>query len=148
MKGTDGIRVEGILELLVYRRGELVERWRDRNLVVDDGKAILAQLVAGDGDPVSKVGVGEGTAAPTPGDVGLTNGYLKAVSGHSYPASGQVRFSFSFGTSEANGKTITEFGLFEAGDTLFARRTRTDPIEKDDETTITGTWTIVFIPSA
>ena len=140
-----GVQVCGELQLWVYRDGELVEHWRDRNLVVTGGKSELARLLAGDGaaDAVTKIGVGEGTAPPAAGDTTLTSAFSKALDSYSYPAAGQVQFAFTVGTGDANGLTIAEWGLLCADDTLFARRTRA-AIEQDAAMTITGTWTIAF----
>jgi hypothetical protein len=37
-----------------------------------------------------------------------------------------------------------EFGLLCADGTLFARRTRTKPINKESDISLSGSWTIIY----
>ena len=138
------LQLRGELALEILRGGKVVERWRSPNLIVNGGYERMAHLLAGDGDIVSQIGVGEGSDAPEPTDTVLTNGFAKALASSSFPAAGRVQFTFSIGTTEANGLDITEFGLLCADDTLFARRTRS-VIHKDSDMTINGTWTVFML---
>jgi hypothetical protein len=140
--------VRGELCLKVYRRGRLVEVWRDENLVVDAGRNVMAKLVGGQtGLGVNRVVFGTNGTDPAPGDTAATiqSPFTKAISGVSYPAAAQVRFDFVLLESEANGMAIREFGLLCADGTLFARRTRGGRvIEKDSDLSLEGQWTIYF----
>lgn len=139
------LTLEGVLEIQIFRRGVLVETISGENLIVNAAKSQLARLVAGDGAQryIQKIGFGTGTSAANPNNTTLTAAYIKNLSGHTYPEAGQVQFAWALSNAEANGKTITEFGLICADDTLFSRKVRA-PISKDDDISLTGTWTIIF----
>lgn len=139
-------RPEGIFSLEVWRRGELIEVYEDENLVVDASKQQLARLIGGDvtNRSITKIGFGTSGTAPAAGNTTLTGAYVKALGSITYPTTNSVQFAFTLGTSEANGLSIMEFGLFTAGDILFARKTRAGAIVKDSDLSISGTWRINF----
>lgn len=139
-------RPEGIFSLEVWRRGELIEVYEDENLVVDASKQQLARLIGGDvaNRSITKIGFGTSGTAPVGGNIGLTGAYVKALGTVTYPVAGSVQFAFTLGTTEANGLSIMEFGLFTAGDILFARKVRTGAIVKDSDLALAGTWQINF----
>jgi len=145
MQLHDQARMAGVLEVAVHRQGLLIDYWRDENLIVNGAREMLAQLVAGDGagSAVTRIGFGVGGAPAAPDDGSLTSAYVRNLTGHDYPAPGRVRFSFALATSEANGLTIREFGLITAGGSLFSRKVR-GGIEKNDDISLDGTWTIIF----
>lgn len=138
-------RPEGILTLQIFRKGELIEEV-GYNLVVDLSKQQLARLIGGDvaNRSITKIGFGTSGTAPAAGNTSLTDAYVKALGAVTYPATNSVQFAFTLGTSEANGKSIQEFGLFTAGDVLFARKTRAGAIVKDSDLSLNGTWRINF----
>lgn len=147
-KFEDGLwRPEGEFHLEVYRKGELIEVYDDKNLVVDASKQQLAHLVGGDvtSRSITKIGFGTGGTAPAVGNTGLTAGfYSKTLGAVTYPSTNSVQFAFSLGTTEANGLAIIEFGLFCANDVLFARKTRSGAITKDTDLTLSGSWKLNF----
>ena len=55
-----------------------------------------------------------------------------------------MAFSFSLSPAEANGKAISEFGLFTVSGLLFARKVRAAPLYKEADISLAGTWTITF----
>lgn len=136
----------GIFVLNVRRRGQLIERVEEENLIVDGSKPTLAHLLGGDvaNRSVSKFAVGTNGTAPVPGNNALTGSFVKAVDAVTYPAVNQVRFAFSLASGEANGLAILEFGLFTTGDALFARKVRAAPLNKESDIAFDGTWTIIF----
>ncbi len=138
-------RPGGVLELAIYRNGREIDRWRDDNLVVDGARNMLAELVAGDGagEAITQIGFGVGDTPATPDDTGLTSAYIRDLVAHSYPDEGQVQFEFALNTSEANGITIREFGLITSSGALFSRKVR-GGIEKNDDISLAGVWTITF----
>ena len=137
---------KGIFTLSVYRRDKLIEQYVDRNLIVDAGRAIQAQLLGGDvdGSPIASVAFGTNGAPAAPADAGITARYIKAIDGHDYPSPTTVAFHFSLGAEEANGLEIVEFGLITGNDTLYARKVRQGAITKEQDLTLTGTWQILF----
>lgn len=139
-------RPAGHFRLEIYRRGELIEVVDEKNLIVDNSKQIHARLLGGDvgNRSITQIGFGTNPAAPVPGNTTLTDAFVKAVDNVLYPAANQVRFTFSLGTGEANGKAISEFGLLTAGNMLYARKVRSAPLHKESDLTFAGTWTINF----
>ena len=139
------LRGHFLLDLRRASDGALIERFEDANLIVNGAKDQLARLVAGDTDNrhITHIGFGVGTAAAAPTNTGLTGAFWKPIASVSYPATGQVAFSWALGASEANGMAITEFGLRTAGGVLFARKVR-NPIHKSDDLTLSGVWTLIF----
>lgn len=142
---SDRLTLHGSLEVAVLRRGQLVDWWRDDNLIVDGARDMLAQLIAGDGagDSVAEIGFGTDGTAPNPDDTGLTSPYWRSLTGHSYPDQGKVEFTWELTVSEANGLMIREFGLRASNGNLFSRKAR-GIIEKNDDISLEGTWTITL----
>ena len=145
MKITDTIGLKGIFEIKIYQKGRLIEEYRDENMIMNVAKEALAKLIGGDGSgkTITKIGFGTNGNGPSPDDTSLTNAYIKNITSKSYPQINQVRFNFTLATSEANGKSIREFGLICSDNTLFARKTR-GVIEKSDDISLEGSWTIIF----
>ena len=143
---SDDAPLSGRFQLSIRNRcGALLDSQDEPNLIVNGAKNQLARLVAGSGANrhITHIGFGVGTAAPAPGNTGLSSALWKPVTSVEYPADGQVAFSWSLATSEANGLAITEFGLRCADGTLFARKVR-NPIHKSDDLSLTGVWTLMF----
>ena len=93
---------------------------------------------------VSEAFHGTNGTAPDSEDKVITGAYKKTLIGSSHPTAGQVLFEWNLLESEANGKAIKEFGLLCADGTLFARRTRTKALEKENDISIEGEWLIIF----
>jgi hypothetical protein len=108
-------------------------------------KTILAQQLASPSsqNAITKVGFGEGSIAPSPTDSALTNPYMKNIDSYAILSASAVKFNYSLGYNEANGKTIKEVGLFTTGGILVAREVR-NTIEKDSDTSLSGSITILF----
>jgi hypothetical protein len=138
--------MRGILEVRVFKDGKLVDRFEERNLIVNAARVQMAHLIAGDvGERSIKfISFGTSGGTPQPSDTTITNAYTKEVSGFEYPAMGQCQVNWELSTSEANGKAIMEFGLLTEDETLFCRRVRTTPINKEADISLEGTWTIIF----
>jgi hypothetical protein len=138
--------VKGIFELKVIKNGKVIEYIREENLIVDGARVQMAHLIGGDGAnrQITKIAFGTNGTAPTVNDTAITDAYEKAFSGHTYPEAGQVQFAWNLATSEDNGQAILEFGLLCADGTLFARRTRTNPIYKESDIALQGSWKIIF----
>lgn len=145
MTDTEQIAMRGDFWLRIYRNGVLVEEQHDPNMIMNVAKDAMAKLIGGSGSgkTITKIGFGTSTTGPTPTDTGLANSYSKNVSTVAYPATGQVAFGWTLGTSEANGKAIAELGLICSDGTLFARKVR-GAINKDADLSLEGTWTIIF----
>ena len=138
-------RPTGLFLLKTFLRGELVDVYEDKNLVVDNYKLIHSKLLGGQAGAVTQFGVGTSATAPAAGNTALTNQFLKALdSAPTYPTTSSVSFAFSLASGEANGLAISEFGLFTAAGLLYARKTRPSPLNKDTDLSFTGAWVISF----
>jgi hypothetical protein len=138
--------VRGIFKLNVFRCGKIIETLEDHNLIVDGARIQMAHLIAGDasGRKISKISFGTSGMPPAASDQAIANPFTKTLDGFTYPEEGQAGFSWSLSTAEDNGQAILEFGLVCDDGTLFARRTRTNPINKESDISLEGTWTIIF----
>jgi hypothetical protein len=138
--------LKGVLALEVLNRGKLLETTVDRNLIVDGAFSVLASLLGGTftGNNITQIGFGTNGTAPVGGNTGLTSAYMKALDSVSYPAAGQVQFNFSLGSSEDNGVSIMEFGLFTGAGVLFSRLVRPTALNKDTDISLSGSWIITL----
>lgn len=139
-------RPRGDFSLNIFRKGELIEVYEDLNIVVDLSKQQLARLIGGDvtNRSLTKIGFGTSNTAPAAGNTALTDAYVKLLGSVTYPTTNSVEYAFTLGTTEANGKAIIEFGLYTAGDVLFARKVRGGVILKDSDLSLAGSWRITF----
>lgn len=123
---------------------ELIREEVGDNLIVSQASEIMANILGGTlSKNINTFGVGTDATAPTSGDTGLTSAFTKAIGAITYPSAGTVRFSMQLTTAEANGTTISEWGLFTDDGTLFSRRTPT-PIAKTASISVLADWDISF----
>lgn len=145
MDRQDTLPLKGIFELRRYDADDnLLETYIEENLIVNGGRTAIATLLAAatSGKAVTKIGFGTNGADPVLTNTALTGSFVKAVSGFAYPATGQVKYSWSLELSEGNGMTIREYGLICTDNTLFSRKTRAE-IVKDNTVRLEGSWTII-----
>lgn len=145
------LNLKGRLKLNVFKHVDgnkiLIDSFEDDNLIVLSGKQLLTFLLAGESGShrITKVGVGENPSSPYWSDTGLTNAFIKNVSGYTLLEPTVVQWNFSILPGDANGLTISEFGLFSTGGQLFARKVRLPVIPKDDSVSLDGDWTIWLV---
>lgn len=140
------VPVNGIFRLKVYRSGVLIEEQEDSNLIVNGARIQMAHLVAGEvtGRHITKIAFGTSGKEPEPTDTAITNQFVKPISDFSYPESGRVTFDWELLVTENNGMAILEFGLLSHDGTLFARKSRVNPIHKASDISLEGQWTLIF----
>ena len=145
MKDTEVVTVSGDFKLIIKKGDEIIEEYEEKNMIVDVAKIAMAQLIGGDGSGkvITRIGFGSDGEGPTPADTDISGMYIKNLTSHTYPFNGHVQFNWMLSTSEANNLAIREFGLICADDTLFARKTR-QLIQKEDDISLEGSWTIIF----
>jgi hypothetical protein len=138
--------LRGEFWMKVYRKGILIEEYEDHNIIVNGARSAVARLISGNGTGknINRIAFGIGGIAPSPDNTTITGAFIKNLTSYSYPVTGQVLFLWDLLTTEANGKGILEFGLLCADDTLFARKTRAKPLEKDSDISIEGRWLIIL----
>jgi len=141
------VTLQGFFKAKIYRAGKLIEVYESKNLITNVAKITMAQLLAGEtaGKSITKIGFGTNSADPTVTDISLTNQFTKSISGFLYPEPGTVLFNWELLVTENNGMAICEFGLITDNGTLFARRSRENPINKASDISIEGSWAIKFL---
>jgi hypothetical protein len=146
----DDIPLRGILQLKVFRRGKLIEDDGGNNLITYYARNMMARYLTGEAEEnelshiITHVAIGTNGEPPQGDDAAITGVLVKEVTGFTYPAIGQVQYTWELAEAEGNGMTIYEFGLLTDDGTLFARRTRNAPINKDSDIRIEGRWIILF----
>lgn len=127
------------------KSGKIIEKYEDKNLIVNAARTSLAQLIsnAGPNKYISKIAFGTSGISPDISDTVITNAVIKAVDGVTYPEFNSASFSWTLDYGDANGLNIAEFGLLSNDLTLFARKTRT-AIAKTSDLQLQGVWKIVF----
>ena len=138
--------IRGIFTLKIYKSGVLIEETTEENLIVNGARDQVARLIAGNvtNRSINRIAFGTNGTAPDVANTAITQQFARPVSGFSYPAMGQVQIDWELPVTENNGMAIMEFGLLTADNTLFARRTRNNPIYKEPDISIEGHWTIVL----
>jgi Flp pilus assembly protein TadG len=135
----------GHLICRAYRDGKLIDMLDAPNLVVTAAKQIQCNALGNtSGWAITQMGFGTNGTTPALTDTALTGQYLKAFDSVTFPASNQVQFNFSLGTTEANGLSLQEFGLLTTNGKLFARKVRLAALVKQSDITLSGSWLITF----
>lgn len=137
--------LKGSFCLEVIKNGEVIERYEDHNLVVNNGRNAVMQLlgVVGSDKQLTQIAFGTNGTAPSGTDTAITGAFIKNLGTVSYPTISSVKFEWTLGALEANGTAIAEFGLLCFDDTLFARKVR-EVINKNSDIILNGAWTISF----
>lgn len=146
MEKPEIVTLRGEFKLIVKNKsGKIIERYFDKNLIVNLAKTSLANLIGGTGTNknITAIAFGTNGTAPDVADTAITGAVTKIISGITYPEFNSVLFPYSLGLSEGNGTAIAEFGLLSNDGTLFARKTRS-VINKTSDLQFTGTWKIIF----
>ena len=136
----------GVFTLNVFRRGELIDQYRDDNLIVDRGRTNVVRLLGGadSGLRIAKIGFGTNGAAAAPANTVLQGAFIKSLDAAEYPDAYSVLFRFSLGSDEANGLGIQEFGLLTLSGLLHARKVRGGVLVKDSDLALSGTWKLMY----
>ena len=140
---NDSIKVKGALSIV--KNG--VEVQKINNLVVDAGKALIAQRLKGAGSAISHMAVGSGSAAAAAGNTALgaqIDRNALSTSGGSVTGA-TVTFECTWSAGDGTG-AITEAGLFTAssGGTMLAR-TVFPVVNKGADDVVTITWDVTIL---
>jgi hypothetical protein len=154
MQETITIRGDATISLINVSdpNNRIVESVRHyKNLIVKNGKNLAAHFLAGDvavaGITKMRFGIG-GATLPTITDTGLQNEQFIATTTNTYyPQSdasyNQAKFSSVMLSTEGNGETYDEMGLFTASGTMFSRL-QIGATVKDIAHEIQTDWVISF----
>ena len=144
-------------QILIDRsRTKVLHNNKDRNLVVDEGRLVLNQVMSGEieADPIRYFCTGTGgyfgepdcnvnPSSPLGGDTDLYQPiFQKEISSLDHPNALATTFVTIVTEEESNGN-LTEFALKTASGRLFARRT-TRPMWKDEQVFFVCRWTIQY----
>ena len=127
--------------------GKKVEEHRYENLVVNNGKAIMAHLLAGDTPTtyaITQMAFGTGTTTPAVTDASLAAAItpVKTVTAD-YPDSTSVRFTATLASDECNTFPIAEAGLYSDSQGMFSRTTF-GPLTKSSDFQFVFRWSIYW----
>lgn len=123
---------------------------RGRNLVVDNGLDLLADLFGGTGFRPSHIELGTGTTPADPIDTTTeTPEFRNEITARDKIVAG-VQFQLFLGLNDGNGFTYTEAGLLETGlqnsapgsPGILVARAIFSPVIKNNTVELTLTWTI------
>ena len=125
--------------------------YRTPNVIVFDARITMAHLLVGDSVSTYKIGfiaVGQNSTAPQRSDTALVQQVIQQpIEPYDFPGGdiGQVEITATLDfTSEANGSTLREAGLFSANGTrMFARQIH-GAIVKDSSIQLQYIWRIIF----
>lgn len=151
MTNNDTLKLKGkfFLQCIDKITGDVVHEYTDNNLIVDLGRHAAVLLLGGDpsASAATKIGVGTSNTAATNADTSLTGAFIKnlntAGTVNAYTTN-TVTFGYQVDTTEANGMTIWEFGLFTTSSVLIARKVLSSSIAKNNAFAIAGYWTLTI----
>lgn len=143
--------VKGHLKMNIIENGVIVKMIEQKNLVVTDGKRIIALLLGGaSGQELTAVRYGIGTLPIDVSNSALNDPTeLVFTDIYQYPDNDVpvncVQFAFEMDLGTGNGKTFTECGLVNGSGTLFNRIVLNEPIVKMNTFSFQGFWTIEIL---
>ena len=146
---NDGIKITGIFELniskIINNRKTIVGKYIDKNLVVNLGKEKICKFLTMNGvdEYIYFISFGTSNTPAHIDDTTITNEYANTLLNYTHPTINSVKYNFLLDTFEANGMTITEYGLKTRDGVLFARKVYT-AIEKTPDMTFDGSWTLTI----
>ena len=125
------------------RTGEIVATAYGKNLLVNTGRQVIRDVIAGAARRPNEIAIGDDDTSPGSGDTDLGNNVLQKTIDRRVQETYGIEFQVLIETSEANGTTIKEAGLF-LDSTLIARALLSPAITKTAliEVTISYTCTI------
>ena len=108
------------IEIIDAKTKEVIDVRRTHNLVTIEGLNWLAAIIAGSETRPTNIALGTGLTAPAGSDTALENQVYTATIDRRLLDSSKVTHRIFVPTSEANGNTLAEEGLFR-GSLLIAR---------------------------
>jgi len=139
------LKGEVVFDIIDAKTGEVIEHYEDKNLVVNNGRQIVTQLLgqALASKKLSQISFGTNGTQPVGTNTAITGAFTKNLGAVTYPTVSSVRFAWSLGSAEGNGLAIRELGIRSVDGTLFARKVR-EVINKNADIILNGYWQISF----
>lgn len=127
--------------------GKTVKQVHVENLVVNNGKTIMARLLGASGSTytITRMQFGTGTTAAAVTDTTLEVPIspTKSIETTAYPDTSSVRFTAVLDSDEANGFPVAEAALQSASQGMFSRATF-GPLTKSNDFRFVFSWTIYW----
>lgn len=134
-----------LLEAAKRGRGRLLREEHGHNRVPHAGRNLLRDLLHGDSvTGITEFALGTSATATTNADTTLGAQVLRDTVTQLLKTSLTVTAKYFLSSSQLNGTTIREAGLFNDDDVLIARYVLTTPIAKTAAIAVTLTWSITF----
>lgn len=146
---VSGIRLTGALTAeIIDGKGRFIDRLIMPNLVVQTGRNLIRDFLYGDSlTGLTHFALGTGATTPSAANEQLDTEVHRGTFTNRSKEAGKLIVRYFLGTSDANGNTLTEAGLFGNGatatadsGTLYARTLLSTSIEKDSSIAITFSW--------
>ena len=146
----DGFKITGRLvidewDVLPDGKHVWAGQTKQENLVTLAGRDLVRDLIIDKtGDALSHFAVGTDVTAATANDTTLGGEVFRAAFTTTTSSSAAIIYKYFLGASSANGNTLAEAGLLNAGaaGTLFARTILASTIIKTSAKAYTFTWTV------
>ena len=145
------MEIQGVFAMDVFRiidgKEHLINSFEEKNLVVNGGRYQLCRLLGNKSNTVyiGYIGFGEGSDVPDVSNDSMINSYVKAIDSYTHTTPNEAKFHWTLDQDQANGRNITEYGLYTFNYTMFARKILLPVIPKTDDIIFRGTWKIVFV---
>ena len=137
------MEVKANVTITVERDGELVERFKVKNLITNGGLNWFRDLTGGTVGLADYQAVGIGTTAAAATDTALGAEVIKKTIDRRLDSDKKITFQTLILEDEANGSTLSEVGLFGGG-VLIARALISPTIAKDVSIQVTIAHEVEF----
>ncbi|RUM32844.1 MAG: hypothetical protein DSY42_00305 [Aquifex sp.] len=138
------IALKGLVVIELLKDGKVIDRIKNRNLVLQSSENIFCNLIAGANqanNTITSIALGTGNTPPKITDTALENEVARVpVTGYTFLSTNSVEFDALVDQNTASGNVIQELGLYTAGNVLFARTVLTTPINKDSTFSFNIKW--------
>jgi len=142
------VGLKGKVHVWVFeaRTMRLLQVSESPNLIVTAGKQALLERVfdVSSADPFTYIAVGSGSSTPDSGDTTLESEIARKAAENKSRSGNTVYVNVWFGSTEGNGYTWAEAGLFNAGSggTMFSRALFNPTVEKTSDKVVLVEWQI------
>lgn len=119
-----------------------------RNLITDAGRNVIRDLILGNGRIPSAIATGTGTTAAQLSDTALETEVFRAEIQRRASTNKVATMQLLIGTGDANGNTLTEYGLFDntvASAPNLVARIVSGTIVKTVSIQVTVTWSLTVV---
>ena len=137
------MEVKANVTITIDRDGELVERFKVKNLITNNGLNWFRDLAGGTVGRADYQAVGVGTPAAAATDTALGGEVIKKTIDRRLDSDKKITFQTLILEDEANGYTLSEVGLFGGG-VLIARALISPTIAKDVSIQVTIAHEVEF----